>query len=345
MPRLSISNFNFFVFKCLCILLLLCFTFVIAFQLYNPLDLKSGNDSEKNITRTYVNNYIKELPSFITVRNNNIGYIGENYFDSIKRVKVLFFGSSTTQSIYIPFDSKWTTLAVDQNKIWSNNCGIDGSSITQWIEETRKVKSIRPHYIVILINPFISEKSSVNSNNMSFERAVNKINIYKYVIKPFCLSKFARNIQSGHKKVIWKDLIKANPNNKLINFDLNKSQERLNQLVKSIKESGATPIFISHPTPFGNYIDKNGNDMSKLDESISIDSFYSEFSNFLFSYCIKEKIPFINGYQLQKNSDYFYDFTHFSLIGSSEFALFIKSKLDTIFSIDSIYSNNNLQLR
>ena len=31
----------------------------------------------------------------------------------------------------------------------------------------------------------------------------------------------------------------------------------------------------------------------------------------------------------------------FNLIGSSEFALLIKSKLDTIFSIDSLYSNNN----
>ena len=156
MQHLSIFSFKEFIIKCIIISLgSFCFT-IIAFQIYNPLEQVNGNEIEKNITRTYVNNYIKELPRLIKVHNNNIGYIGENYNDSIKRVKVLFLGSSTTQSLFIPYDYQWTTLAVNKSKIWSNNCGIGGSNVNEWIAELKKLHSIKPNFIIILSSDIFS---------------------------------------------------------------------------------------------------------------------------------------------------------------------------------------------
>jgi hypothetical protein len=330
MHHSSIFSFKIFIFKCIFILLLSFFSTVIVFQIYTPLDLASGNKTDKNITRIFVNNYIKELPKLIKVQNNNIGYLGENYSDTIKRVKVLFLGSSTTQSLYVPYDYKWTTLAIDKSKIWSNNCGADGSRIVQWIAEIKNFHSIKPNFIVVLVNPFTAKNLNDKSSESLLKRGLNKISFYKYILRPFVLSRLKRNLIVGHNVVKWEKQIKSNPSNKYESFDINKTKEKLDELISSIKDCGAIPIIISHPTVFGKYIDVHGNDFSKIDESVSIDLFYLEFSNYLFSYCKKEKIPFINGYQLRKNSDYFYDYSHFSLKGSSEFANLIRFKLNNI---------------
>lgn len=332
MQHLFIFSFKNFIFKCIFFILLSFFSIIIAFQIYNPLAIIVGNQIEKNITRTYINNFIKESPRLIKVQNNNIGYIGEDYSDTIKRVKVLFLGSSTTQSIYIPYNYKWTTLAIDKSKIWSNNCGVDGSSVTQWIAETKKLYSIRPNFIIILLNPFTNKNLDVNSNESFLKRNINKINFYKYVLRPFYLSKLSRNINSGHKIVSWQEQIKSNPSNNYINIDFIRTTEKLDELISSIKACGAIPIIISHPTPFGNYIDLYGNDISKVDGSLTTDSFYFEFSKYLFSYCKKENIPFINGYEFGKNTDYFYDYAHFNIKGSLEFANLIKFNLDSFFT-------------
>lgn len=334
MQHLSIFSFKEFIIKCIIISLgSFCFT-IIAFQIYNPLEQVNGNEIEKNITRTYVNNYIKELPRLIKVHNNNIGYIGENYNDSIKRVKVLFLGSSTTQSLFIPYDYQWTTLAVNKSKIWSNNCGIGGSNVNEWIAELKKLHSIKPNFIIILFNPFTKELlnsfSNGTSNESFLKRTLNKISFYKYVLRPFYLSKLSRNIDFGYKKVIWAEQIKPNPTNNFESIDLIFTKEKLDQLMFAIKECGARPIIISQPTPYGKYINVHGNDISKVDNSISRDIFYFKFSNYLSSYCNQLNIPFINGYQLDKNTDYFYDYSHFNIRGSSEFSNLIKFKLDSL---------------
>ncbi|MDP2527925.1 hypothetical protein [Maribacter dokdonensis] len=301
------------------------FLLLLAFEFYNPLAKTRSNTTEQ-----FQNNFIPELPKTIKIKYNNINYLGENFSDTIKRDKVIFLGSSTTQSFYVPESYKWTTFAMNNFNFWYNNCGVDGLKIKKLKTEIQKTKFIKPTYTIILFDPFNNNDLTVSEDfKPDIKQYIKKINLFKSVILPFIKSKENSNI--GHRKINWANEEKT-LNNQTVNTRKPNSliTEKLNEIKTSIVLNNSIPIFISAPTPYGNYINNNGIDISKIKNSISIDQEYKIFNDEMKKACKNLDIKFIDGYSLQKNTDLFYDATHFNLEGSEQFGLLINEKLKLI---------------
>jgi hypothetical protein len=323
MSNLFISNFKKFFINLILLISSILILFSFLFQFYNPIKYRN------NQVIRYTNDKIPDLPKSINVTYNNLGYIGEEFSDTITREKICFIGSSRTQSIYIPNEYKWTfNIFNDKTKFWVNNCGIDGSNINIWINEIKKLNSISPNYIIVLIDPF-NESCNIENENIILTK-VKKIQVVKYLILPI-----VRNIKSkiydlhiGHEKINWqKEKLCKKLNFTRINLNRYLIKEKLFQLVSAIKSLNATPIFISCPTPYGNYTNIEGVKMNLIENSVKYDLFYKDFSNYLESFCLSNKIPFANGYNLDKSTQYFYDRTHFNINGSLLFSKHIKNQL------------------
>ncbi|MGO4921015.1 hypothetical protein [Maribacter spongiicola] len=320
--------------------LFILFTFsllLLSFELYNPLANKRSN-----ITEQFQNNFIPELPQIIKVKYNNINYLGENFTDTITRKKIIFLGSSTTQSFYVPNSYKWTTFAIQDLNLWYNNCGVDGLKIKNLTTQIENTKFINPAYTIILFDPFNNnDLIDTEDSTPNLKKFVKEINLFKSVIIPFIRSKENSNI--GHRKINWETEQKISNKQTNIPRKLNtKIKEKLNEINKIVKMNNSIPIFISAPTPYGNYINNNGIDISQIKNSISIDEKYQNFNNEMKIACESLNIFFIDGYSLQKNTDLFYDATHFNLAGSQEFGLLINKKLKSI--INKRYSSNYSKL-
>ncbi len=319
-------TFRFLVFGLIGFLLI-----ALSFHVYNPVKTRAG-DGYNNLTRIYHNNFIPELPKTLSVHYNNIGFLGENWSDSIKRDKILFIGSSTTQSLYIPQDSTWISAAFAGSPFWYNNCGIDGSGSYEWIDCINKLSYIRPKYIVVLINPF-NDKTLAPKTGRS-NRLITKLKklaIFRSVILPFYLSKINNSMEIGHRKIDWSrmPLSTTGKQTETTTNVFNNSRRQLMTLKNAIVKAGAIPVFISQPTPFGNYTNKDGIDISKIKTSLTTDTFFKEFRDELADFCSKNNIAFIDGYPL-KGTENFYDITHFNIRGSAIFGQLIKKEFNTI---------------
>jgi hypothetical protein len=303
----------------------------LSFQFFNPVKTRSG-DGYNNLTRIYQNDFIPELPKTLTVHYNNIGFLGENWSDTITRDKILFIGSSNTQSLYIPQGSTWIATVCAGSHFWFNNCGIDGSGSYEWIDCINKLSWLKPKYIVVLINPFNDKTLAPKTGKSS--RLINKLKqlaLFRSVIIPFYLSKLNNSQEIGHRKVDWNNMPLTNKgefaeNTKNIFI---KSGYQLMALKNAIVKTGAIPVFISQPTPFGNYTNINGIDISRIKKSMTTDEFFKEFRNVLADFCRNNKVLFIDGYPL-KGTENFYDITHFNMRGSDQFGRLVQEKFKAI---------------
>lgn len=315
-----------FILKTLVYLFLSVGALIIFFELYNPLATRN-NKVFNDLTSTFRNEFIPELPKTITVSYNNIGYLGENWSDTIKRQKVLFIGSSTTQSFYIPYEYKWTTQAMHGFNCWYNNCGVDGADVSHWMKEIDKLSFIHPNYVVVMVNPFPFEEKRVNN-----KAGIKNLEIVKSVVIPYYQSLLPDNKEIGHRKTDWNTLETINKTEVKAtkSYDYERAVQSLDLLVSKIKSINAIPILISQPTPYGDYINNKGMDIGAIKKSIQTDYDYSSFNNALEAFCNKGKVPYINGYSLEKNNEYFYDFTHFNIEGSNAFGKLVQTKLSMV---------------
>jgi hypothetical protein len=342
-----ISNFSFFLIKVLSYALLVILSFAIVLEFYNPLSIV------KNKSVVYRNNEISDLPEEITVNYNNNMYIGEDWSDTISRIKVCFVGSSRTQSIYVPYDLQWSNLIFKGiGGVWGNNCGKDGQTIEGWIKEIYNLKNIEPNFVIVLVDPFQKanfEQSSIakkktSSSDMSNEilNFCNNIAIYKSIIVPLInisANSIIKNKQIGHRSVVWElEEKQGNIIEEHVNLDSINIIKTLDTLVSSIYAIGSVPILISCPTPYGNYVSENGVDIGLLKGSISKDNFFKKFAHLLKFYCENKRLSFVDGYLFPKGTQFFYDYSHFNVLGSQEFAKFIEPTIKKSVFSDKIKS-------
>lgn len=325
------SSKSLFTIKVLLYLLCTALVFIVSFEIYNPL----ANKDRENKVDIYQNKFIKSLPPTITVAYNNIGYTGEDYSDTITRKKAVFIGSSTTQSLYVPYENKWTTVAMEDSGYWFNNCGIDGLHIDGIIDEIRKVAFLKPNYVVVLLDPFndgdikaMDIRKSEESTSGSLKSKLKNIEFIKSVALPYIRSKFLTGI--GHREVDWGVEPLDNNENRTVP-SLNSVPGLISKLNKTIDSIGAIPVLVSQATPYGNYINEEGILMENLKKSSYTDKLYRNFNSTLKEYCELNDINYINGYSLEKGTHLFYDYTHFNLEGSYEFGKLVGRDLKEVF--------------
>lgn len=315
------------------------FLFAICLQVYDPF---VGDDFSGNINRAlfYKNDKIPELPDIIHKQYNNIGEFGEDYSDTIKRKKIFFVGSSTTQSFYLDFKDSWIGRLELDKQYWANNAGIDGASINTMANAINKyLKSFHPDYIIVLLNPF-----NYRQNNDKTEELADKIKLYSSIIKPYiriCYQQYQKIFKSkimiGHQKAEWpkleRNVSKTDALKAQAGYDQKKYFDNLDEMTAAIKKTGAIPIYISDAVPFGDYTENNM-DIGMIKGSIEEDYTFRDFNKRLDEYCKSKNVKFVSGYSMPKSISYYYDYSHFNYKGSTEFAKFIKKDL-----LDCLKSN------
>lgn len=292
--------------------------FAIALEAWSPFG-KPVKSAYINTTITYHNESVKQLPSYIQVRYNNQGFIGENYSDTITRKRIYFVGWSNTQSLFVPEGSKWTDVSLKAADVWYNNAAADGTLIPTWCKIIEGFAPTKPDIVVALIDPFVGLKERDKKPDGVVVRLLKKSNLFNQLVIPYWHSK--KEIRIGHRSVDWHALPEdttGQPYAGIAGSDLAFVHAQLDSLKSVIAANGAYPVFISAPTPYGDFVEGTLN-MGSKDKSRYIDSQYREFDLLLRDYCSKNNCGFISGYTLPKTTRFFYDFSHFTLEGSDAF--------------------------
>ena len=305
--------------------------FTLSLEVWSPFEKKeSAAYVSTNIT--YHNTLVEQLPEYIQVRYNNLGFIGEDFRDSITRPRVFFVGWSNTQSLYVTEGKKWTDFALADAKVWHNNAAADGTLIPSWCKIIGSLQYQKPDYVVALIDPFVGLKEKPKKRSDGITGIISHLRIVDQILLPYLHS--LREIKIGHKTVDWAALPAEGGQHEFIRLSTQDSLSvvaQLDSLRNAIQAVGAMPIFISAPTPYGNYTDGAVN-MGEKEKSVATDLQYQEFNAILKSYCQMNDCCFVNGYALQKKTAYFYDYSHFTYEGSEAFGLLVRGGLKNCFS-------------
>lgn len=292
--------------------------FAIALEVWSPFG-KPVKSSYFNTTITYHNEYVQQLPEYIRVRYNNQGFIGENYSDTITRKRIYFVGWSNTQSLFVEEGRKWTDVALRDADVWYNNAAADGTLIPTWCKIIQGFARTKPDMVIALIDPFVGMKERDKKPDGVLISLLKKTNLFSQLVLPYWHSK--KEIRIGHRSVDWNSLPEDTTQQTykgLTETDLLFVQSQLDSLRTTILRAGAQPVFISAPTPYGDFMEGDLN-MGRKQNSRITDAQYREFDRILSDYCTEKGCGFISGYSLQKSTRYFYDYSHFTLEGSDAF--------------------------
>lgn len=315
-----------FLLKTSLFLMITLVVFTLALEVWSPFEKPDGR-TYVNTKITYHNTMVRQLPEYIRVRYNNVGLIGEDFHDTIRRPRLIFVGWSNTQCLYIDEGKKWTDVALANKAIWYNNAAADGTLIPTWCKIIRALNDKQPDFVVALIDPFVGLKEKPRKQEQGLIALIKKVNVMEQIIWPYVHS--MKEVKIGHKTIEWNKLPKENGVNPFVKMTLADSllvRSQLDLLRLTIKSIGARPIFISAPTPYGDYVDKSVN-MGEKEKSLQIDRQYDEFDRFLEAYCQESGSCYIRGYGLKKSLDYFYDYSHFTYNGSNAFGKYIEKPL------------------
>ncbi|MGR6087848.1 MAG: hypothetical protein ACU4F9_06725 [Arcticibacter sp.] len=308
--------------------------FTLALEVWSPFG-KPVKSAYINTTITYHNESVKQLPEYIQVRYNNQGFIGENYSDTITRKRIYFVGWSNTQSLFVSEGSKWTDVSLKDAGVWYNNAAADGTLIPTWCKIIKGFANTKPDVVIALIDPFVGMKERDKKPDGALLSLLKKSNLFSQLILPYWHSK--KEIRIGHRSVDWSSLPEdttQQPYGGLSEVDLVFVQSQLDSLRTTIVQAGALPVFISAPTPFGDFIEGDLN-MGKKQNSRFTDAQYKEFDRILSDYCTAKGCGFISGYSLPKSTVNFYDYSHFTREGSKAFGLQLRpSFFEIIQNID-----------
>jgi hypothetical protein len=171
----------------------------------------------------------------------------------------------------------------------------------------------------------LKEKTSEKKGGVL--QTIKKAKVMEQIVLPYVHS--LKEVKIGHKTVEWDQLPLEGGANRFVNMTPSDSllvRSQLDSLRLTIESIGAKPIFISAPTPYGNYVDGTVN-MGVKEKSLQTDRQYDEFDRFLQAYCLESGSCYIRGYGLEKSLDHFYDYSHFTHEGSYAFGKHIEKSL------------------
>lgn len=303
-------------------------TLVVVFEFYNPYgDIERAGLPKSTIQ--FHNQMFDDLPKEISVRFNNIGWLGQDYNDSVQGKRVFFIGSSTTQNIFITgIDNRWTDVAMAGVPYWYNNAALKGTAAGEWKKVVASLATYHPSHIVLMVTPFEPSDLHLTFFNSSgaIKQRILKLAFLKYVVSPYYITIRPANFEWGHK-IEWTELKLDTLQKK--QFDSVAAAESvlaIAQVVDKIKEIGAVPILISQPTAYGNYY------YQRVPVDQMIGSHYEQaihdyFARKVKAICYAKGGYYIDGFSFPRSFDYYLDNVHFNKEGNKRFGAFVRDSL------------------
>jgi len=357
--RNSWKNFKAFLFG-LGLALLLCEIFL---RIYNPFPfaLQKGKlIIPANIKKTYHNKWISRLDEEIHYSRNSLGFRGpEKPVNDSGLVSLLTVGGSTTACTFLSDSSTWPFLLGEKlfaynPEIWVNNAGIDGHSSFGHILMLRDhVLPLKPNYVIFLMGINDTESNqSVEFDEMT-EKKISTRSFSSFIKSLLNFSELGRtafnfyHVTIAYKKGLFHQDIDVK---KLVDHPLPDSifierlkkqnefldgyKKRTDSIITLCQAAGVKPIFLTQPSLFGDFVDSTtGVEMKDkwINNKDADNSLLQEKILELYNDVIRSdsaRILVIDlARKMPKNSEYYYDFIHFTNKGAEKVADILASEL------------------
>ncbi|MFT3682465.1 MAG: SGNH/GDSL hydrolase family protein [Ferruginibacter sp.] len=336
----------------------------IILHIYNPFPFAVSSGKfvlPANQKTVFKNTWIKKLDSNIYYSRNSLGFRGPEPADSISKLNALIcIGGSTTECHYISDSLTWpyqlgTQLKDSLPGLWLNNAGLDGHSTFGHLLLLKEyIIKLRPKYVLFLTGVNDVETSKPELYDLMNERSINFASVKSFFKSLANKTELGSTIfqlyaiRGAYKKgLIHKDvdftalqdtiLPQAYTNERLKNQQvfLSGYKQRLAEMIAVCKSNNIIPILLTQPSMFGTYTDSATmiNMTNKvipggepLATAALMGTVLELYNNVVRSFGNEVKVIDLAA-RMPKNSDYFYDFAHYTNTGCSKVSSIIAVEL------------------
>lgn len=344
----------------------------IILRIYNPFpfSIKKGKlILPANQAKTFTNSWISKLDKQIYYSRNSMGFRGPELPDSISKLTSLItVGGSTTECKFLSDTCTWSyllykALKKERSTIWLNNAGIDGhSTFGHLLLMDEYILKLKPDYVLFLTGINDEEIDEPDEFDMMTEKKI-ATNSFKGFLKSLLnhteLGRTAFNfyhVQIAYKKglihreVNVNNLVNNPLTDSIINNRITKQEkfltayrQRLSLLISKSVNAGIKPVLITQPSLFGDYIDSmthvhigsNWVTNESADNCILEGKILEMYNDVLRSFGDKAIVIDLSN-EMPKNSDYYYDFIHFTNKGAQKVAEILFNHLGPVVLNDTI---------
>lgn len=330
-------------------------------HLYNPLPISvKGIDIKirSNYRIEFKNEVNPKLSKQILVEGNSLGFRGPELTDT-NCIKILTVGGSTTRCMYSSNNETWShylnnKLDSTYENIWLNNAGFTGHSTFGHIQLLEQyVLKLKPNYVLFLVgineietdNPDVfslqedPESKSVKSllKKVMYQSEVFTLGLNLYRIRHAKEMSLSQEFDFDFSKLTS---VKVLENDSIIKLTKQKPyllayQERLKRIINLCKQNNIVPVFITQPAMLGNIQDAGtgtfiGNKKFQNVNSAIGWQVLEQYNSATKMVCKKQEVFCVDlANKMDKNSDLFWDFVHFTPKGNQTVANIIFQEIVT----------------
>lgn len=323
-------------------------------HIYNPFQIKIRGEKISlpcNQKYEFEKVSFRGLDSHIVHTKNKQGFRGPDW-NSDATYRILFVGGSTTECYYLSDGKDWPSVCmqlVQQNAkrtFTFANAGLDGHSTRGHILLLRDfIKKINPTHVVFLIgaNDVASDELNKfeNENLNQNKRFLQNFELYN-IYHNYKMSKLAKKRGVSHRAVDFANLksIQDSTPCKIpaLTEELENYKSRVKTLIEICNENKCTPVFISQTSMASPTSDDLQNSMywNLPFQNNTLGCYYRTLHAYnaaLQAISTEHKVSFINGEKLGADTNYFYDYFHFTNAGSVAMGKFVSQELKSILGI------------
>jgi lysophospholipase L1-like esterase len=331
----------------------------VLLSFYNPLPINvKGLDIKvrSNYKIEFINEVNPKLSKKILVEGNSLGFRGPELSDT-NSLKILTVGGSTTRCMYSSNNQTWSYYLANQldsmyDNIWLNNAGFTGHSTYGHIQLLEQyIINLKPHYILFLVgvneverdNPDVfalQEKPENKSVKYYIKKLMYKSEIFAlglnlYRMKQAKEMSLSQAFDFDLAKLADITISKADSTQKMAKQKpyLLSYKKRLEKMIKLCTKNNITPVFITQPALLGNFKDVSsgvylGNKPFQNTNSSTGWEVLQRYNSITKKVCTNQNLKCIDlANKLDKNSEFFWDFVHFTPKGNKEVARIVFDEL------------------
>ncbi|MBS3915803.1 MAG: SGNH/GDSL hydrolase family protein [Bacteroidetes bacterium] len=326
----------------------------IVLHIYNPFKsrIKDGRIVlPMNVKYEYNNQSIPGLESHIVHQKNAYGFRGP-LLPADSAFKIFCVGGSTTECFYLSDGKDWPALLYgklkkNHPKIWLNNAGLDGHSTWGHLVLLRDhLMKYKPNMILFLVG--CNDMASTGLNQFERYHIPRKFRILENseifnILQNYRRMQATRKWGMGHYQISFPtapsaDTTDWNSGKSKWFVNLNKGlmqyQNHLLELGKICEENHCIPVFLTQPTILGNASDPVtkrflGNLEFQGESGMHYSFVLDKYNVVLQQVCKSKNWHCIDAASaLQRSSDNYYDFFHYTMHGAEKMAALVASEIE-----------------
>ncbi len=339
----------------------------LVLRIYNPVNARlRGNRIvlPRNVKYIYQSKVVSKVNKTIVHTKNSLGFRGDDPPETFESyLTVIAIGGSTTECKYLSDGGSWPELVGNDLEkhfpdVWLNNAGLDGhSSFGHLVLVQDLVADLKPRYALFLIGANDVGRGELTSSHVlaDFKSGVS-LGSWKAAALSLCAhSELVSLTVNGcrYAQARWKGLphvecIEVKTRERLVVSDDYKRtvaqkharefvppyERRLRKLVQSCRSHAIEPILITHPALFGPAVDEVTHvDLGKIrvrdDQNGELAWEVLELYNDVTRRVGAEQglLVIDLATELPKNSNYYYDFYHYTDEGAAAVARIVAAHL------------------